>query len=164
MLDNRETVRSSCSSEDSACQQQKIIMKHMDDLDKNIGKYGMLVDGKFLIEEIQQYSKYIKSIDDDLKGRDDKILEMYGKKNARDEHMTNSDFENLFAQQIRKIMSKQVKSHEKHVKSNVLSGKTKGDGDSPMVDYIMYLSIVFVAAFAYFAFKKLQDQKSTLVM
>ena len=57
-----------------------------------------------------------------------------------------------------------MKSHEKHVKINVLSGKTKGDGDSPMVDYIMYLSIVFVAAFAYFAFKKLQDQKSTLVM
>lgn len=101
VLNNRETVRSSCKSEDSACQQQKIIMKHMDDLDKNIGKYGMLVEGKYLIDEIHSYTNYVKSIDEDLKGRDDKILQIYGKKNARDEHMTKGDFENLFAQQIR---------------------------------------------------------------
>ena len=50
------------------------------------------------------------------------------------------------------------------MKVNVLSGKTKGEGDSPMVDMIMYLSIVLVGVFAFFAFKKLQDQKSTLIM
>jgi len=61
-------------------------------------------------------------------------------------------------------MSKNVKLHEKLVKINVLSGKTKGDGDSPVVDYIMYFSIMLVCGFAFFAFKKLQDQKSTLVM
>lgn len=61
-------------------------------------------------------------------------------------------------------MSKQVKSHEKNVKSNVKSGKTRGEGHSAAIDYIMYLSIAFVAGFGYFAFKKLQDQKSTLVM
>ena len=41
--------------------------------------------------------------------------------------MTKSDFKNLFSQQIRKTMSKNVKLHEKMVKINVLSGKTKGD-------------------------------------
>lgn len=72
-------------------------MKHMDDLDKNIGKYGMLVEGKFLIDEIHKYTSEIKTIDDDLKGKDDKIVTFYGKKNARDEHMSKGDYENLFA-------------------------------------------------------------------
>ena len=71
--------------------------------------------------------------------------------------MTQSDFKNLFSQQIRKTMSKNVKLHEKAVKINVLSGKTRGSGDSAMVDYIMYLSIIFVSGFAFFAFKKLQE-------
>jgi hypothetical protein len=57
-----------------------------------------------------------------------------------------------------------VKAHERLVKTNVLEGRTRGDGESAMVDWIMYLSIIAVAVFAYFAFKKLQDQKSTLVM
>jgi len=61
-------------------------------------------------------------------------------------------------------MSKNVKLHEKQVKLNVKSGKAKGDGDSPMVDYIMYIAILFVCAFAFFAFKKLQDQKDTLIL
>jgi len=61
-------------------------------------------------------------------------------------------------------MSKNVKLHEKLVKINVLSGKTKGDGASSLVDIIMYLSILFFAIFAFFAYKKLQDQKSTLIM
>ena len=61
-------------------------------------------------------------------------------------------------------MSKNVKLHEKLVKINVKSGKTKGDGDSALVDVIMYLSIILFAAFSFFAFKKLQEQKSTLVL
>lgn len=136
----------------------------MDDLLNNIKKYNKLVEGKFLIDEIKSITKYIKDYDTDLKSKDDQIISMYGKKNARDEHMTQSDFKNLFSQQIRKTMSKNVKLHEKAVKINVLSGKTRGDGDSALVDYIMYLSIILVSAFAFFAFKKLQEQKSTLVM
>lgn len=139
-------------------------MQNMDDLENNIKKYTKLIEGRFLIDEIKSITKYIKETDQDLKAKDDQILSKYGKKNARDEQMTQSDFKNLFSQQIRKTMSKNVKLHEKQVKINVLSGKTKGDGDSPMVDYIMYLSILLVGIFAFFAYKKLQDQKSTLVM
>lgn len=136
----------------------------MDDLEENIKKYNKLVEGKFLLDEIKSITKYIKDIDKDLKGKDDQIISQYGKKNARDEHMSQSDFKNLFSQQIRKTMSKNVKLHEKLVKINVLSGKTKGDGASSLVDIIMYLSILFFAIFAFFAYKKLQDQKSTLIM
>lgn len=65
-----------------------MIMKNMDDLDSNLGKYAMLVEGKYLIEETKSYVQYIKTIDEDLKTRDDKIIGLYGKKNAKDEHMT----------------------------------------------------------------------------
>ena len=136
----------------------------MDDLEVNIKKYTKLVEGKFLVDEFKDMTKYIKQLDQSLTGKDDKIISQYGQKNARDEHMTKSDFSNLFSQQIRKTMSKNVKLHEKLVKINVKSGKTKGDGDSALVDVIMYLSIILFAAFSFFAFKKLQEQKSTLVL
>ena len=55
-------------------------------------------------------------------------------------------------------MSKHVKSMEKEIKTNP-SGQT-----SKIVDYIMYISIVFVIVFGLVAYKKLQDQKSTLVL
>jgi hypothetical protein len=47
---------------------------------------------------------------------------------------------------------------EKEIKTNP-SGQT-----SKIVDYIMYISIVFVIVFGLVAYKKLQDQKSTLVL
>ena len=55
------------------------------------------MEGKFLIDEIKSISKYIKDTDQDLKSKDDNIISRYGKKNARDEHMTQSDFKNLFS-------------------------------------------------------------------
>lgn len=98
VLEKRDNVRTySCSSDDSACKQQKIIMDNMEDLLNNIKKYTKLVEGRFLIDEIKSITNYIKQTDQDLKAKDDKILTMYGKKNARDEQMTNSDFKNLFS-------------------------------------------------------------------
>jgi hypothetical protein len=72
-------------------------MDNMEDLLNNIKKYTKLVEGRFLIDEIKSITNYIKQTDQDLKAKDDKILTMYGKKNARDEQMTNSDFNNLFS-------------------------------------------------------------------
>jgi len=72
-------------------------MDNMEDLLNNIKKYTKLVEGRFLIDEIKSITNYIKQTDQDLKAKDDKILTMYGKKNARDEQMTNSDFKNLFS-------------------------------------------------------------------
>jgi len=72
-------------------------MDNMEDLLNNIKKYTKLVEGRFLIDEIKSITNYIKQTDQDLKAKDDKILTMYGKKNARDEQMTSSDFKNLFS-------------------------------------------------------------------
>lgn len=55
-------------------------------------------------------------------------------------------------------MSKHVKSMEKEIKTNP-SGQS-----SKIVDYIMYISIVFVVVFGFVSYKKLQEQKSTLVL
>jgi len=74
-----------------AYKNQRIIMHEMDELDKKIDKYAQLISGKFLLEEINKYDAYIKSIDGDLKSADDQLLSMYGKKNAKDEHMSKAD-------------------------------------------------------------------------
>jgi len=46
----------------------------MDDLEVNIKKYTKLVEGKFLVDEIKDMTKYIKQLDQSLTGKDDKIL------------------------------------------------------------------------------------------
>lgn len=59
-------------------------------------------------------------------------------------------------------MNRQVKQHERAIKTNLAQGLmgTK----SRVVDYIMYLSIAFACYFGYIAFKKLQEQKDSLVI
>ena len=51
---------------------------------------------------------------------------------------------------------------EKEIKKNVNKGKM-GEA-SAMIDYIMYISIVFVMAFGFMSYKKLKDQGDTLVI
>jgi len=68
----------------------------------------------------------------------------------------------LFSQQIRKIMSKEVKEMAKTIRGHVASGQM--GLQSKTVDYIMYLSIIFAIGFGYMAYKKLKDQKDTLVI
>jgi len=70
--------------------------------------------------------------------------------------------ENLFGQQVRKIMSKQVKQIDKDVKWNTSRGYM-GE-QTKMVDYIMYLAIVFAIGFGYVSFKKLKEQNDMLVL
>ena len=70
-----------------------------------------------------------------------------------DEHLDTEDLKKLFSQQIRKIMSKEVKKMEKTIKGHVAAGQM--GLQSKAVDYIMYLSIVFAGAFGYMAYKKL---------
>lgn len=50
---------------------------------------------------------------------------------------------------------------EKEIRYNISQGT---GGGSNLVDYVMYLSIVLVMAFGFVAYKKLQDQKDTLVI
>ena len=66
------------------------------------------------------------------------------------------------SQQVKKIMSKEVRSREKEVRAAVSKGQM--GQTSKLVDYLMYLSILFVLFFGYMAHKKLQEQKDTLIM
>ena len=52
-------------------------------------------------------------------------------------------------------MSTHVKENEKIIKKNVLLG-IMGEKSS-VVDYIMYLSILFAVYFGYISFKKLKE-------
>ena len=52
-------------------------------------------------------------------------------------------------------MSKEVRSREKEVRAAVSKGQM--GQTSKLVDYLMYLSILFVLFFGYMAHKKLQE-------
>ena len=86
------------------------------------------------------------------------MVKEFNKSGSHDEHLTDTELKTIFSQQVRKFMNKQVRFNEKAIKS---SGKT---GTSSIVDYIMYLSIVFVFGFGFMAYKKLKDQNDTLVI
>jgi hypothetical protein len=76
--------------------------------------------------------------------------------------MSTEELKTVFGQQIRKMMSKQVRDHEKEIRRNVAAGIM--GAQSKAVDYIMYLSILFAVYFGYIAYKKLQEQKDALVI
>ena len=59
-------------------------------------------------------------------------------------------------------MNKEVRSREKEVKAQAARGQM-GQA-SKIVDYLMYMSILFVMGFGYLAHKKLQEQKDSLIM
>jgi hypothetical protein len=59
-------------------------------------------------------------------------------------------------------MSKNVKTMEKDIKKNVKRGQM-GEA-SAIIDYIMYISIVFVFIFGWTSYKKLKDQGDSLVI
>lgn len=63
---------------------------------------------------------------------------------------------------MRKLLNNKVKENEKVIKSNVSKGIM--GNQSKVVDYIMYLSILFAIYFGYIAWKKLQEQKDTLII
>ena len=59
-------------------------------------------------------------------------------------------------------MSKNVKDLEKVISRDVRAGKL-GE-TTKIVDYIMYLSIIFVMAFGYTSYKKLKEQSDSLII
>jgi len=94
--------------------------------------------------------------------QDKQLLDVLAGKNARDEYLSQQELKSIMSQQVRKIMSKQVKEREKEIRIHVSKGQM--GLSSKVVDYIMYLSILFVLAFGYVAFNKLQEQKDSLVI
>ena len=125
-------------------------------------KYQTLMNNNHLIEQISQYDAQVKEYDKHFVSQDDQVIKTLASKNANDEHLDNNELKKLFSQQVRKFMNNEVKQREKVIKSNVKLGIM--GSQSKAVDYIMYLSIVFALYFGYIAFKKLQEQKDSLVI
>lgn len=72
--------------------------------------------------------------------------------------------ETLFSQQVRGIFSRQFRSYESQIKGNVRMGNSRGLAGSSFVDYVAFVGLAAVIVFAFFAYKKLQEQKDTLVL
>lgn len=108
-----------------------------------------------LIEQIKAYDKNIKEYDSHFVNQDTQVLNVLAGKNAQDDYLTTDELKHTFSQQVRKIMSKQVKDREKDIRINVAKGVM--GAQSKVVDYFMYLSIMFAVYFGYIAFKKLQE-------
>lgn len=75
-----------------------------------------------LIEQIKEYDQTIKFTDNTLSQKDNQLLLSIANTNAVDEHLTEEELSKLFSQQIRKIMSKEVKKMEKTIKGHVAAG------------------------------------------
>ena len=106
-----------------------------------------------MIDQIKSYDATIKEYDAHYVDQDTQVITALASKNAQDDHLSVDELKQVFSQQIRKIMSKQVKDMEKHIRSNVAAGIM--GSQSKVVDYIMYLSILFAIYFGFIAFKKL---------
>ena len=89
-------------------------------------------------------------------------MSRHAQSSGHDENLSDDELELLFSQQVRKIMSKNVKTMEKEIKSNIKQGKM-GEA-SALIDYIMYFSIVFVFVFGWTSYKKLKDQGDSLII
>ena len=73
------------------------------------------------------------------------------KNSHHDEYLTLKEKENLFKQQIRKIMTKEVKALERKMNLNNYQGEI-----SKTVDYLMYFGIASVIGFGVVAYRKLE--------
>ena len=115
-----------------------------------------------MISEIQEYDDAIKQQDKYFVNQDDKILKALTKQSGTDEVLNTDEKKMLFSQQLRKIMSKRVRDMEQDIRINTAKG-IMGQ-TSNVVDYIMYLSIMFVLSFGFISYKKLKDQSDTLII
>lgn len=59
-------------------------------------------------------------------------------------------------------MSKEVREMEKDIRKNVAKGVM--GKSSNIVDYIMYISIIFVLSFGVVSYRKLKDQNDSLII
>jgi len=104
----------------------------------------------------------IKQYDKSFVEKDTRLISAHTIKQGHDDYLSQDELELLFSQQVRKIMSKNVKSMEKEIKKNVKNGQM-GEA-SVLIDYVMYASIVFVGVFGWTSYKKLKDQGDSLVI
>jgi hypothetical protein len=115
-----------------------------------------------LISEIQEYDDAINQQDKYFVNQDERILGAITKSQGTDEYLNADEKKLLFSQQLRKIMSKNVRGIEQDIRINTAKGIM--GTTSNLVDYIMYASIAFVLSFGFISYKKLKDQSDTLVI
>jgi hypothetical protein len=162
ILENRIKVRSEGVTTNPANKEQKDVMSSLDSISDVLKGYAAMMTSNHLVDQLKEYQKRIKESDQYYQANDNAVVQTLASKNANDEHLNDQELEHLFSQQVRKYVNTQVKLHEKTIKSNVAMGVM--GSKSKVVDYVMYLSIVFACYFGYIAFKKLQEQKDSLVI
>ena len=91
-------------------------MESIKKISKIIEGYSETMNKNHLIEEIRTYDRNIKEQDKAYLDKDQAILDKFSK--GTSEFLSKTEMENLFSQQIRKIMSKHVKTMEKEIKIN----------------------------------------------
>ena len=162
LLKTRHDQREQGHEGNQGNQEQKEILNSVIQVQAVIAQYEKLMDSNHLVKQIEEYDKSVKDYDKHFVDQDENILKTLTSKNANDDYLDNEELKHLFSQQVRKIMSKHVKENEKVIKQNTALGIM--GAQSKVVDYIMYMSICFVLYFGYIAFKKLQEQKDSLVI
>ena len=162
VVKTRDEARNTGNLDNAANREQKEIIDSVAQVQLVIDQYASLVSNNHLIDQIRSYDATIKEYDAHYVDQDTQVITALASKNAQDDHLSVDELKQVFSQQIRKIMSKQVKDMEKHIRSNVAAGIM--GSQSKVVDYIMYLSILFAIYFGFIAFKKLQEQKDALVI
>ena len=162
MMEERESVRDQGDPDSKANSEQKQIIDSLNKISGFIDNYKGTLDDNHIIREITEYNKMIKDFDKQYVEKDNRLMSRHAQSSGHDENLSDDELELLFSQQVRKIMSKNVKTMEKEIKSNIKQGKM-GEA-SVLIDYIMYFSIVFVFVFGWTSYKKLKDQGDSLII
>ena len=72
-----------------------------------------------LIEQIRAYDKNIKEYDAHYVNQDKQVINTLATKNAQEEYLNDEELVNIFKQQVRKIMSAEVKDRERDIRVNI---------------------------------------------
>lgn len=162
MINEREDIRDKGDPDSKANAEQKQIIDSLQKISGFIDTYKSSLDDNHIIKEITDYDAVIKQYDKAFVEKDSRLISAHTISAGHDDFLTDDELELLFSQQVRKIMSKNVKTMEKEIKRNVNKGQM-GEA-SAVIDYVMYASIVFVGVFGWTSYKKLKDQGDSLVI
>jgi hypothetical protein len=112
IIEERDSLRDQGDPDSKANQEQKQILDSLNKISGFIDQYKSSLEDNHIITEIRNYDKVIKDYDKQFVERDSYLLKQYAQSSAHDEHLNDEELELLFSQQVRKIMSKNVKDME----------------------------------------------------
>ena len=109
VVKTRDEARNTGNLDNAANREQKEIIDSVAQVQSVIDQYASLVSNNHLIDQIKSYDATIKEYDAHYVDQDTQVITALASKNAQDDHLSVDELKQVFSQQIRKIMSKQVK-------------------------------------------------------